>query len=140
MKNLRGMIEVVSAALGSLSDQEMSSLLEVVAQVQKNNVKAGKSATEMKVEDVVEMGKCNLALVQKMVYGCLDVLPQWVSELTNLTADEYDQLLIDEAFLVPVGIVAVNYPFFTQSLLPAFAVTFASAAKNKAPAQAQKKK
>jgi len=141
MKHLGALITVFETAVSALSTEEFEDLLALIVERQEASQQAGKSVNDVDISDfakLAEIGKHNMALVSKLFHALLDILPKVVPLFTNLTSEQYDNLLIDEGILVPVGIVGVNYPFFTQSLLPALIGSFSSMTQKRMEAQATK--
>lgn len=135
MRHLNKLIEVFETALNSVSQEEFEDLINLIVDQQAAAQASGKDATDIDVAEAVRVGKYNMTLVRKMFVACTTILPQIVPLFTDLSSDEYDDLEIDEGILVPVGIIAVNYPFFTQNLLPALSGLFSSMMRERARMQ-----
>lgn len=106
--------------LNRIPKEKFSELLGMIVDAQTLAMSEGKSNTDMTVNAgiLIENAIGEKSMLLTIFSTVLDMLPDFIPQFCDLSADAFNELDIDEAVLVATGVVAVNYSFFTQKLPP----------------------
>lgn len=123
MKHLPFIMEFFGALTARIDSDQLIEIINTVADKQKLAMAAGKSPHEINLEELATKDLVNKlvgrsSLVMTLLGAVTAELPKLAPVFTNLSADEYGDLSMEEGALVAGGIFLVNYRFFTQSLRP----------------------
>ena len=146
MRQLPAVIGFFNTLLTSMDQESMGALVELIADRQQVAAAAGLNPNKVSVEEMstqalVSKAFGNVNLFTTLLSSALATLPTLAPIFTNLTEEEYGDLLPDEGMLVAGAIFMVNYSFFTQSLPPLLtAFVRAWSSKNVAPVLAAQTK
>jgi hypothetical protein len=118
MKQIAAVTRLFHELLAMIPKEEFSTLLALIVQSQADAMQQGRSATDlnMNASHIVQEALGENSLLLTVFASCLDILPKFVPQFCDMTADEFGDLELDEAVLVATGVVATNYGFFTQTL------------------------
>lgn len=122
---------LLQSMLSNFNVSEVKTLLATVSKQQEDKINEGVSPYRLHTEEIVKAAVGDGSLVAKLLQGATQTLPQLAPMFSNLTAEEFSELDLDEAGIVAYGILAHNYSFFTQRLLPVIAASIASLSARK---------
>ncbi len=119
-KQIAAVTRLFSELLALIPREQFSVLLGLVVEAQIGSMAQGKAATDMSLNTnkIIESALGENSLLLTIFASCLDILPQFVPQFCNMSAEQFEQLDLEEAVLVATGVVATNYGFFTQKLPP----------------------
>ncbi len=125
-KQIAAVTRLFHEMLAMIPKAEFSHLIALVVDSQTAAMAEGKSATDMSLNasQIVQEALGENSLLLTIFASCLDILPKFIPQFCNLTADEFGDLELDEAVLVATGVVATNYGFFTRTLPPLVKTAF----------------
>jgi len=129
MKSLRVLVQLFETAIKTLTPEDLETIILLIAGKQKAAMAAGGSPLEADVNetvDILQQAFSNTQVLAHVFMALLDILPQAVPLFTSLSGEAFEELNADEGILIVIGIIGVNYSFFTQSLLPALSVLLRS--------------
>lgn len=117
----------MNAILETVSINEVEALISVIAPAQAKLMYEGKSAHDMNLNaaGIVSEVLGKKSLVLTLFAATADQIPSVVQTFSTCTAQRYADMELDEQLVIIVGIFAVNYGFFTQSLRPIIKSVFA---------------
>ncbi len=117
-----------------------SILTEIVSMISERQIKAlseGKPAnafdiTGLGTEEIISKALGKTTLFLAIMRAVTRELPTLAPVFTNLTAEQFGELDVDEGSVVALGIFVTNYRFFTRNLLPTLMDFIASVARKNA--------
>lgn len=89
-------------------------------------------APEQSTESLVDKAFDRSALLLTLLNCVNDVLPKIISGMSNVTAEEFDDLDLDEGAAVAYAVFTVNYGFFSRNLPQALQLSLGAAARKMA--------
>lgn len=133
MKHLTSLVSFFETGLKTLSDEHLLQLVTLATSFRSR----AKSLEDMQAEaidkgadDLVRKAIGSSQSLLMMFRALLEVLPKFASTLSDITVEEYDELDITDCQIIILGIFAVNYTFFTQSLRPILLMTLGMAVQD----------
>lgn len=117
-KQINELVQFVTTFLSNLDQDKVMHLITRVSDFQEAAIKAGqdpyKLGTLSRIKDMVG----DAGIIAEIMGNGLGELPKLVGMFSDLTADEFNDLELDEAFLVGLHILGRNYHFFIQRCAP----------------------
>ena len=139
MRQLPIILSFFRDVMAGMDKDSLAGLVDLIAEHQKKALSAGEdpnkaSINEVATSDLVNTAFGNVGLLTMLLSATLSSLPKMGAAFTDLTEDEFGDLLPDEGLLIVGGIFMANYGFFTQSLPPLLTAFTRSWASKNAPA------
>lgn len=99
---------------------KIKQLIDLITMEQEQMIAEGKSVHEMNLNAMalITKGLNNQSLLLTVFSAMADAIPEFVAIFTTISPEAYGELSLDEQLVIAMGIFAVNYGFFTQSLRP----------------------
>lgn len=134
MRQLTFLISMFDRLVQQLDAEALGAIVEMVADAQRSQLDAGGDPNNLPyagltATEIVDKAKGRVQIVALLMNALLAELPAILSEFTDVTVAEYDELGLDEGPAIMLAVFTVNYSFFTQSLprtFSAFMQTWAS--------------
>lgn len=99
---------------------QINRFLELIAMEQSRLIQNGESAHSLNMNTVaaelLEKALGNQSLLLTIFAACAEQLPVAVELFSDISAEKYADLELDEQLILAAGVIAANYGFFTQSL------------------------
>lgn len=118
VKQLRQITAFVQTFLAALDQSAIAGIIAKVSKHQEDAINAGtdpyKLETRQVITDLIGEGGAISQLLQLGV----DELPKLIPIFTDLSIEDVDELELDEAAVVGLGIFGRNYHFFIQQVAP----------------------
>jgi hypothetical protein len=134
LRQLGSIVEFLRLLLDRISPDALTSLLQAIANEQEKALEQGKSHNDVRMEAVNLITKAlgHNSLILGVLASTIEYLPPLISSFCDMTTEEVDNIDLDDMTVVVMGILSVNYSFFTQSLPPIVRSAFQGwQAKNK---------
>lgn len=137
LKEIGSITRLLSELASRIPRDKFAELIGTISGAQVEFLSSGgsKEALEKATTDTVRklLGDSNTILMA--IAACMDVLPRLMGVFVDVSQDVIDEMELDDAVMVVMGIVSLNYAFFTQRFVP-LAVS-ALGALQKKPADSQ---
>lgn len=119
-KQIATVTRLFQEMLALVPREEFGNMISMIVGAQVDAMAQGRAATDLNlnVGRIVEEAIGEKSLLLTVFASCLDILPKFVPQFCDMSAEQFDQLDLDEAVVVATGVVAVNYSFFTRTLPP----------------------
>lgn len=132
MKHLNEIVEFFKQALAGVNDEDLLKLIALATAFKSKSAVEGQSQDNIEkgAEDLIRNGIQNMDAALIVLQGVLNLLPKVIANLCDLTAEEFDELEVQDGITVALGIFSVNYTFFTQSLRPILLVTLGTVVRD----------
>lgn len=119
-KHIGKITRLFEQLLNRVPADKLGTLIDMIVSEQKNLLLAGKSVNDLDLgaTALVKEAVGNSSLLLSVFANVSDVLPEAVEMFSTISQDAFNELEIDEAMLVAVGVVARNYSFFIQTVRP----------------------
>lgn len=132
-RHLDEITQLYASIVSGFTNTELTSMMKTVSAQQEDLIKEGVSPYLTDPAGLVKQALGDGgSMTLKLLNGLTDVTPKLVSMFSDLTAEQFKDLEMDEVALVVYAIFARNYNFFTQRLLPLIAVFTANHLKTRA--------
>ena len=119
VKNIGLIIGLFDTLISRIPADEFDAFLFGLRDMQTKAIKAGKSPFDMEgTSELVLNILGSRSLVMAVLTGCNDALVPFLTQFTSLTADQFEELTLDEFGVIAAGVIAINYGFFTHTLRP----------------------
>lgn len=140
MKHLPALVAVFNELINGVSEEDFSSIIQVIATKQQDAIAQGKSphAVDFTEEDVLGMAIEGRSVLFTILQSIAIQISALVPMFCSLTEDEFNELDMDEGPLVLLAIVGANYSFFTQTLPRVFKDIFQQRVEKAGKAKAVK--
>jgi hypothetical protein len=119
-KHIAKITALFQEMLNRIPKDKFKEMIDMVVTAQVGAMKEGKSQAELDLNaaNMIEKALGENSLLLSVFSTIMDILPNFVPQFCDLSADDFGELDLDEALVVASGVVAVNYSFFTQTLPP----------------------
>ena len=120
LRQLGAITTFLQVILERVPADKLTALLQSIANEQQKAIDAGKSHNDLQMEAVSMVTKAmgHNSLILGVLSHTIDLLPALIGSFTTLSDDEVEEIDLDDMVVVIMGILAVNYSFFTHSLPP----------------------
>ncbi len=118
VKQIKQLTEFVTEFLQSLDSDALLGMITKISDFQQKQIVAGGEPNQFGSLDKVREIVGNASIISSILTNGMERLPTLVPMFSNLTADEYGELDLDEGFLVAFHILGRNYSFFIQRCAP----------------------
>jgi hypothetical protein len=123
MQHLSLIIGFFKDILSAIDQKQMSALIEFVVKLQTKAIVEGKDPNKIDLalltsDEVVTKAFGQASLILTMFAACADRLPALAAAFSDISAEEYRKLSIDDGVMLTAAILVVNYGFFTRRLPP----------------------
>lgn len=142
VKHLSKMIQLFSGIISSFDELTFSEILQMIATKQAEAVAEGRSPHDVSItnEDVLKVAMDYRSVLVTVVTRLIDHLGPFVEIFSSISDEQFQDLDIDQATLVVLAIIGMNYSFFTQTLPPALKGLSLKATASKVAAKSDTKK
>lgn len=126
MKQLTGMMKFFRDVIGALSQSQLAQMIGIISEAQRKQIDAGEDPRNIDLRQLAQNELLHgdtfgsVSIISLLLEAVSTYLPDFVVMFTNLTKEDYEELDIDEGALLIMGIISLNYDFFSQRLLPVF--------------------
>lgn len=119
-KQIAAVTRLFQELINAVPRDAFMELLATIAMAQKESMREGRSADDISMNTLNLLDKAfgENSITLNLFATVMDKIPQFIPQFSDMSAAAFEELEIDEALLVAVGVVASNYDFFTQKLLP----------------------
>lgn len=116
--------------------EQFIDLIATMAHEQIKAMAAGKGINDINLNttELVEKAFGQQSIVLTLFASCMDFLPEAMPNFCDITEDEFNHLEIEDAIMVCLGVIGMNYGFFTQSLPRLFKTVIGGWSKKNAAA------
>lgn len=115
VKEVAAITRFFGKLIASLPRDKVEQLVTIVLEVQSKSINE-QGQINLNKGLLLEKALRNNGLVLEIFAGGMDIVGSLIGILTDTTEDEFNALELEDAAIVSVGIFAVNYDFFTQTL------------------------
>lgn len=124
MRHIPIIIKFFNSVAQSVDKDGMTKLVKMISQRQIAAIQQGANPDDipMPEHDLVVQAFGNLDILQHILVSVAEQLPALVASLTNVTAEEYEDMTPDHGVAVLFGIIVLNYGFFTNKIVPTLRV------------------
>lgn len=110
------LLKFFNTLMTKMDPQQIAELVKLISQRQIVAVEEGKKPSEVSVDDLVTKAFGNGSLLLTLLHSVNDLMPEVVGSLSNVTAERYEDLDIDEGMRVVTAVFMMNYSFFSRNL------------------------
>lgn len=131
-KQVAGITRLMNELVQRVPKDKFAALIGSIAKMQVEVMTSGanKDKIELATTTLVKDFLGNSNDIVNFLASCMDVMPRIAGVLCDLKQDDIDELELDDAAMVIIGVLAVNYDFFTRKFLPLCKAVFAGYARN----------
>lgn len=131
-KQVAGITRLLNELVQRVPKDKFAALIGAIAKMQMEVMTSGQN------KDQIELATTNLVKsflgdtyeIVNFVASCMDIAPRIAGVLCDLKQEDIDNLELDDAAMVIIGMVSVNYDFFTRKFLPLCKAAFAGYRRN----------
>lgn len=118
VRRMREMSKFMEEFIQSIPEQDFFSVITAVSNQQKLAIENGESPYKVDSGELVKKSLANAGGILSVLSMALERLGPLTQIFTDLADGEFDELEIDDATSVVLGVFGRNYHFFTQTVLP----------------------
>lgn len=113
--------------LPKIDPQRVEDIIKLFTDLETANILKGDPAQKIDLTPrlLIEKFGDRSGLITEALRSAVNLIPPALAIYTDLTEEESDTLLLNDALLVITGVIGANYDFFIQSVLPTLRVVIA---------------
>ncbi len=117
VKRMREISAFIQSFVTSIDESTFLTIVTTVSDQQKAAIQAGEDPYKIDTMALVKKSISNLGGMLEVLTMALDRIGPLAAIFTDLNAEEFDELELDDATAVVLAVFGRNYHFFTQTVL-----------------------